>query len=354
MKNNKNQIIEKDTATVAQNIKKIVKPLEGSTLLIAGGSGFLGQYIIKTILFLNENYLKTPCKIISIDNYITSTKKTVVKNSYLQYIDHDVTSQITIKDSISYIIHAAGIASPIYYNKYPLETINAAVNGTQNILQFALKQNVKSVLYFSSSEVYGDPPAQNIPTKETYKGNVSCIGPRACYDESKRLGETLCMVYHNLYKIPVKIVRPFNIYGPGMKMNDLRVIPTFISSAIKKKKIPIYGNGKQTRAFCYITDALEGIFRVLLSDKNGEVYNIGNSAAEISVYNLAQTFRSILDKNLLIARVPYSKNYPQDEPKRRCPDITKIKKQLAFQPKIDLKTGLIRTIAWCSVNWNNR
>ena len=207
-------------------------------------------------------------------------------------------------------------------------------------------QKVKSFLYFSSSEIYGDPIAKYIPTPETYRGNVSSIGPRSPYDESKRLGETICVIYHGLYKLPIKIVRPFNVYGPGMKPTDYRVLPMFISRGLSGKPLPVHARGKQTRTFCYITDAIIGIFKIFLSDKNGEVYNVGNDDLEISMYDLAKRVAKILQGRVKIEKIDYPASYPQDEPQRRSPDLSKIRKDLSYKPKVTLDAGLRRFIDW--------
>lgn len=348
MKND--SIVEEDIRDIVSFLQKPSKALEGKTLLITGGAGFLGSYIVDTIVYLNKNHFKEPCKIISIDNYITSTKKNR-KRENVEVIKFDITKPLTIKGDVDFIIHAAGIASPVYYRKYPLETIEVAVTGVRNMLELAEKKKVKSFLYFSSSEIYGNPLPDFIPTKETYNGNVSSIGPRACYDESKRLGETICMTYYSLWKTPVKIVRPFNIFGPRMGAFDYRVIPSFILSALKHKQIPVHANGKQTRTFCYISDAITAVFLVLLSKHDGEVFNIGNSEEEINMNSLAKKLEKALQKKLNIKNVPYPKGYPGDEPQRRCPDLTKIQSTLGYRTRVNLQTGLKRTYLWCESNW---
>lgn len=345
-------IIEADIEEIVKSIKAIANKLNGKTIVITGGSGFLGRYILGTLIFLNKNVLYKPCKIISIDNYITSSGSNILdKEKYVKYIKHDVTKPLNLSGKVDYIMHAAGIASPIYYQKYQLETIDVAVTGTRNMLELARKKKVKSFLFFSSSEIYGNPTSDAIPTKETYNGNVSSIGPRSCYDESKRLGETLCMTYYSVYKTPIKMVRPFNVYGPGLRSSDYRVIPTFIFNGIKGKVIPVHANGKQTRTFCYISDAVTGFFKVLLSEKNGEVYNVGNDDNEINMNQLAKILNKIFGNKLNIENISYPKGYPQGEPQRRCPDLSKIKKELGYSPNVDLEGGLRRTVIWCRQNW---
>jgi len=345
----KDKIIAQDIRTIVRGIKKEARQLEGKTLLISGGAGFLGSYIISVIHKLNKKILKKPCRVISIDNFITGKKRRIVeeiKDKNFVFINADVTKPLSINEKVDYIIHAAGLASPVYYQKYPLETIESAIFGVKNLLELGRKNKIKSFLDFSSSEIYGDPDPNFIPTPETYRGNVSSIGPRSCYDESKRLGETICMVYHSLYKIPVKIVRPFNVYGPGMLPNDFRVVPMFISHALKNEPLPVHDKGNQTRTFCYISDAITGFLKVLLSKENGEVFNVGNDDNEISMLGLATIIKKIFNGKVTIQTIEYPKQYPQEEPKRRCPDLTKIKSRLNYNPAINLENGLRRVVKW--------
>lgn len=350
--NRHDSVIKEDLKIIAQTLKKEAYLLEGKTILITGGSGFLGKYIVATFLYLNDNFLENKCKIISLDNHITSEGKgNDLVDKSLKNINHDVGKVIKIDGGIDYLIHAAGIASPIYYRRYPLEAIDVAVNGTRNMLELAKSKSVKSMLFFSSSEIYGDPDPKEIPIKETYHGNVSSIGPRACYDESKRLGETLCITFFDLFKLPIKIVRPFNVYGPGMKADDYRVIPSFIAAALVNKPIPVHASGNQTRAYCYITDAVAGFLKALLVGQDGQAYNIGNNKTEVTVNNLAGVLNELFDNKLDIKNIDYPKDYPKGEPRRRRPDLTKSKKELLYKPGIDLKTGLRRTLLWCKSNW---
>ena len=255
----KHPIIEEDIKRIVHVLGDDAKALEGKTLLISGGGGFLGSYWIGTIHALNKTFEK-PCRVISIENYITGSRENLVHDIHddaIIFIEGDITKPLDrIEDGLDYIVHAAGIASPFYYKKYPLETIEAAVTGSKNLLELARKKKPQSFLFFSSSEIYGDPDDKHVPTTETYKGNVSCVGPRACYDESKRLSETLSAIYHERFGVPVKIVRPFNVYGPGMKIDDYRVFPSFANRGLHGQSLRVYGTGNQTRTFCYISDAM--------------------------------------------------------------------------------------------------
>ncbi len=340
--------VEQDAKGIVISLKPQLKMLSGKTLLISGGSGFIGNYIIRTIEFANKSLLTKPCRLISIDNYITGVRcdPKIDKPVNLLRIEHDIRRELIINDTVDYIIHAAGVASPIYYKKYPLETIETAVWGAKNLLDLARVKKVKSFLFFSSSEIYGDPDPKFIPTPETYNGNVSSTGPRSCYDESKRLGETLCINYSEVYGVPIKIVRPFNIFGPGMKPTDYRVIPTFLYNGLKGKYLPVHDKGNQTRTFCYITDAIIAFFKVLLSSSNKEVYNVGNSENEINMMTLAKIVSEILPKQVEIKMITYPDAYPKAEPQRRCPDLTKITTKLGYKPQVNLREGLKRTLKW--------
>lgn len=344
-----NGIVEDDLEIIAKQISETAGDLAGKNILITGGSGFIGSYFIAVIDLLNKKYFKEPCKVISVDNHIVGKKDNLLKDIYSEHVEfrhQNICDQMTINEPIHYIVSAAGVASPVYYKKYPIETIEGTVLGLNNMLKLSMEKNVKSLLYFSSSEIYGDPDPRFIPTPETYKGNVSSIGPRSCYDESKRLGETLGMAYHRVHNTPIKIVRPFNVYGPGMSSKDYRVVPTFLSQAIERKPLTVHDKGSQTRTFCYVTDAIIGFFQVLLSDKNGEVFNIGNDDREINMKDLAEVLAEIVPHKIEINLVNYPEAYPQDEPSRRCPDLSKAKSLVNYRPSISLTDGLRRSYRW--------
>lgn len=342
-------ITGRDLKTIIESITEEAKALEGKTILISGGSGFIGSYINAVLYLLNKKVFKNKCRVISIDNYITGSKKNFllnIKDKNFEFRDGDIRLPVNTNEKVDYFIHAAGLASPFYYKKYPLETIESAILGAKNLLELARITKPISFLFFSSSEIYGDPDPNFVPTPETYAGHVSSVGPRACYDESKRLTETLCITYHQIYNIPVKIVRPFNVYGPGMKHIDYRVIPTFIYNGLTGKNLPVHDKGVQTRTFCYITDAITATFKVLTSGKRGEIYNIGNDKPEIGMFELAQIIAEMLGNGVKPKRKSYPLSYPAGEPQRRCPDLTKIRNHLNYEPKVDLKTGLKQTISW--------
>jgi UDP-glucuronate decarboxylase len=342
------KLIQDDIKTIVRGIGKDAQKFSGKTILISGGSGFLGRYFLGTFKYLNDHVLKKPCRVISVDNYITGSKDPNFNfgdEEFILDVWGDVTYPLPIRQDLDYIIHAAGLASPVYYMQYPLETIESAFTGAKNLLELARKNTLDGFLFFSSSEIYGDPDPKAIPTPETYHGNVSSVGPRACYDESKRLTETVCSIYHQKYNIPVKIVRPFNVFGPGMKHNDKRVVPMFAYHALNNKPLPVHGDGHQTRTFCYITDAMTGFFKTLLIGKPGEAYNIGNSDNEMSMRRLGDLFGEVVGGKGY-KTIPYPKTYPAGEPQRRCPDLTKAKKELHYEPRVSLKKGLQRFMQW--------
>jgi UDP-glucuronate decarboxylase len=320
--------------------------------LIRGGAGYLGRYFLLTFRYLNQHVLEAPCRVISVDNYITgSTDKLFSSDDeHISNVWADVTYPLPIRQGVDYIIHAAGLASPVYYMKYPLETIESAVMGVRHLLDLARRNPLKGFLFFSSSEIYGDPHPDAIPTPETYCGNVSSVGPRACYDESKRLAETICSIYADRYHIPVTMVRPFNVFGPGMKHDDRRVVPMFAWQALTRQSLSVHGDGTQTRTFCYITDALTGFLQTLLKGRSGEAYNIGNDDNEISMRNLANLFTELVAQDVQYQTVPYPDTYPAGEPQRRCPDLGKAQQELGYEARVPLRDGLSRFLTWCRVD----
>ena len=347
-------IITSDICHIVDQITYFSDNFSGKNIIITGARGFLGRYFIETFNLLNEKFLENPIKIIALDNLITSGKSGEEFPSYrnVEFIKHNVIKYFDSSEKVDFIIHAAGIASPFYYRAYPLETLEVAITGTKNMLQLAKEKNAKFT-FFSSSEIYGDPDTKYVPTPESYRGNVSSQGPRSCYDESKRVGETLCYIFHSLYDVHTNIIRPFNIFGPGMQETDYRVLPNFASQIIKSIPLNLYGSGKQTRTFCYITDAIEGFLRVIAKGKPGETYNIGNSKPEISMLDLVKKLEKIYNKKIPFNLVDYPESYPADEPNRRAPDISKAKAQLGYDPKVSLEEGLTKFFNWAEENYSN-
>ncbi len=341
--------LPEDIAQIAKGISAEAQALSGATVLLCGGAGFLGRYFTSVFAYLNERILKEPCRVIVCDNLITSGQLGADGGGNgFTFLQHNIIEPLDIDEPIDYVVQAAGIASPYYYRKYPLETLEVATVGTKRVLELGRQHPLKGFLFFSSSEIYGDPDPRYVPTPESYRGNISCLGPRACYDESKRLGETLCSIYHQLYGVPARMVRPFNVYGPGMQQRDYRVLPNFAHRILSGQPLHLYGDGTQTRTFCYITDAMTGFLKVLLSGTNGQAYNIGNPVPEVSMLELAKTLEQVLNRPLDAQQVVYPDSYPADEPQRRCPDITKASVQLNYQPVVTLPDGLKRFMDWAA------
>jgi dTDP-glucose 4,6-dehydratase len=303
------------------------------TALITGGAGFLGSHLCDR--FLKEDY-----RVICMDNLITGSMANIShleKNPNFKFIKHNVSEHIDLKDEVDVILHFASPASPIDYLMYPIPTLKVGSLGTHNALGVAKAKNSKFLLA-STSEVYGDPKIN--PQPESYYGNVNCVGPRGVYDEAKRFAEAITMAYHNSHKLDTKIIRIFNTYGPRMRKNDGRVIPNFITQALKNEPITVYGKGQQTRSLCFVSDLVEGIFRLSQSDIHDPV-NIGNPN-ELKIIDLAKIIIKFTNSK---SKIIYN-SLPIDDPKVRQPDITRAKKLLNWSPKIDLEKGLKETIDW--------
>lgn len=347
-------LLDTDIIAIIDSIKDIFHIFNGKRILITGGQGFIGQYVCAAINHLNEKYLKSPCEVIVIDNLITSgNKQTIPKYNNFKYIIDDVENNVLFSDKIDYIIFLAGIASPFYYRKHPIKTITTVSIGLLNYLEVAKLHNAK-LLFTSSSEIYGDTDGNNIPTKETYNGNVSTSSDRSCYDESKRLGETLCYLYSQ-FQVDTVVVRLFNVFGPAMQSTDYRVLPNFAFNIFNNKPVLLYGDGQQTRTFCYVSDSISGIFKTLLLGKSGQIYNIGNPKPEISISNLLDLCQKVLieekiDHPLIIKKIVSNpKDYPvKGDSTRRCPDIIKATSELMFLPKVSLFNGLTKFLNWAS------
>ena len=303
--------------------------------LVTGGAGFLGSHLCEKLLNKGE-------EVICLDNYFTGRKKNIERfldDPNFELIRHDVTEPIKLE--VDNIWHLACPASPIHYQFNPIKTTKTSFMGTYNMLGLAKRVGAKFLLA-STSEVYGDP--EEHPQTESYRGSVSTIGIRSCYDEGKRIAETLCSDYQRIHGIDVRIMRIFNTYGPNMRSDDGRVISNFIAQALKNKKITLYGNGDQTRSFCFVDDLIEGMELLMQSDYKYPM-NIGNSK-EYSIKELAYIIKDLINPNL---QFEY-KQLPLDDPKQRRPSIELAKKILKWEPKIELKEGLMETIKWFKRN----
>ena len=302
-------------------------------VLVTGGTGFLGSHLCELVI-------KKGFSVICMDNLITGNMDNIahlIGNENFRFIKHDVTEYINVEGDIDYVVHFASPASPVDYLKYPIQTLKVGSLGTHKALGFAKEKSAKFLLA-STSEVYGDPLIN--PQREDYWGNVNPIGPRGVYDEAKRFAEALTMAYHRYHNVDTRIARIFNTYGPRMRKDDGRVVPNFINQALNNKPLTVYGDGSQTRSFCYVSDMIEGIYKLMLSDIN-EPINLGNPE-EISILEFAELTMSITNSKSKIEYLPL----PQDDPKVRRPDITKAKELLDWGPEVKLRDGLKETVGW--------
>ena len=357
--------IKRDLDYICQGLQLELPGMSSKDLLITGGAGFLGYYLVQAIAHWNETVAPFDRVRISVfDNFIRGRPDwltRLVKAAKVNLLQHDIIGSLPEEmPDFHYIIHAASIASPTYYRMHPIETMDANVNGLRNMLEHGRSQiqqgkELSGILYFSSSEIYGDPPLEFIPTVESYRGNVSCTGPRACYDESKRFGETLCANFARVFGLPVKIVRPFNNYGPGLNINDRRVVADFARDILAGLEIVIHSDGSPTRTFCYVADAVIGYYKVLLRGSIGEAYNIGVDGPEVSIADLGDRMSRIATEHLgwkgsLVHLPSPQQEYLVDSPDRRCPSITKARTDLDFNPSICLDDGLLRSLTWYREN----
>lgn len=302
-------------------------------VLITGAAGFLGSHLCDR--FIKEGY-----DVVAMDNLITGDLKNIehlFKLREFEFYHHDITKFIHVPGKIDYILHFASPASPIDYLKIPIQTLKVGALGTHNCLGLAKYKNAR-ILVASTSEVYGDPLVH--PQQETYWGNVNPVGPRGVYDEAKRFMESITMAYHTFHQVETRIVRIFNTYGPRMRLNDGRALPAFIGQALRGKDLTVFGDGSQTRSFCYVDDLIEGIYRLLLSDHEQPV-NIGNPV-EISLLEFAQEIQKLTGTDSKIVFKPL----PVDDPKQRKPDITKAKDILGWEPQVSRAEGLSKTYAY--------
>jgi dTDP-glucose 4,6-dehydratase len=309
--------------------------------VITGGTGFLGSHLC-------DRLIEEGWEVLALDNLITSGESNVShlrKNPRFRVERADVTEHIDVAGPVDYVLHFASPASPFDYLKFPIETMKVGSMGTHNALGLALAKKAKFFLA-STSECYGDPEIS--PQPEEYWGRVNPIGPRAVYDEAKRFAEAMTMAYHRYYDVDTHIVRIFNTYGPRMRLNDGRALPNFVHQALTGKPITVYGDGKQTRSFCYVSDLIEGIYRLMLSDEHLPT-NIGNPQ-EITILQFAERIREHFENAAPIIFEPL----PQDDPKQRCPDISKAKKLLGWEPKVGLKEGLQVTMDYFKEDFAKR
>jgi len=354
-------ILEKDLDYIFDSLSIAEKnKFYNTTFLVTGCGGFLGFYLMKFLV--NFKFKLKINRIIGVDINLRERPEWLIKmvnEKEIDFIEGTIESLDFNKmkktfSSIDYVIHMASIASPVIYRRDPLKTIESNVWGLKNLLEYFKNDNLKGFLFFSSSEIYGNPPADFIPTAEDFKGLVSTQGPRACYDEAKRFGETLCYVYNKEYDIPITIVRPFNNYGPGMSINDGRVPADFAKAILTQQNLIIHSDGSPTRTFCYVSDAIVGYFKTLMHE-NFDTFNIGIETPEISIKELASIYVEIakqifgIDMKIQF-EISQDLEYLVDNPNRRSPDISRAKLKLDYDPKIGIKEGVYRYMKFLQEN----
>jgi dTDP-glucose 4,6-dehydratase/UDP-glucuronate decarboxylase len=345
------KIIEEDAELMRAAIPHVFRELSDCNLLVTGASGFLGSFIVGVLSVLNHSSPSLNVWIVAADNFIAKNAKLLEhlkQDAFIEFRTANVVDRADWGRKFDWITHCASMASPIYYRPRPLETIDANITGTWRILDLAEEHGAKGILFFSS-EIYGDPDPRFIPTPEHYRGYLSCTGSPACYDESKRLGETLCISFWAQRGVPSKIVRAFNVYGPGQRLNDGRVVPDMMSVALKGGPMVLLSDGTPTRSYCYVRDFIAGSLAVLVQGKPAEPYNVGNSE-ERSMLEVARPMAEIAAPPGQPLEVQFRKSedaeYLVDNPSRRCPDLTKVRADVGCEPQVDLRRGLARTLAY--------
>ena len=353
-------IVEEDLARLTGRLDTVFRQLSGTELLITGGAGFLGFYLVRAPLAWNRaNPGQDPVRVTVHDRFYRGIPRWLdeLEDPNLRLVERDVLAPMPADEPrFDHIVHAASIASPTYYRRFPIETMDANVDGLRLLLDDAAERAggtspLTGMLFFSTSEIYGDPGVANIPTRETYRGFVSSTGPRACYDESKRFGETLCVNFAQQRDVPVSIVRPFNNYGPGLRIDDGRVVPDFAADVLAGRDITMLSDGSASRTFCYVADAVDGYFRVLVRGRRGEPYNIGADRPEVTMRELADRVAAI-GRDLVgysgdvVVGTSDDPDYLTDNPNRRCPVIDKARDELGYDPEVGLDDGLRRALRW--------
>ena len=325
-------VIDRDLKNIISELSKDeLNRFKNKNIFISGTNGFLGNWFLAFFNYINKNV------------YTTHDRCTVIHGDTKTM---DITERGCLESipRCHFYINGAGIASPKWYKKQPFKTLDVSYTGTVNVFNKALLDEAESVMSFSSSEVYGDPPAEYIPTPETYTGQIPTMSSRSCYDVGKLVIETLSDIFYNEYKLPVKVIRPFNLYGPYMRLDDGRMMANLCKSIAENDIMSVYGDGTQTRTYCYVADAILLMIKALLSDKNGEVFNVGSEDIEMSAYDVCKTTYEILNGDIDNLRIiEHPSFYPKDEPTRRKPDISKIVSAFGNKPATTFDQGIKKT-----------
>jgi UDP-glucuronate decarboxylase len=349
----RDRILSEDLKQIANRLTKQERAsLRGRSVLITGFAGSLGFMLMQFLAHYGQELGVK--RVYALDNYVFGKPEWINEietNPSFVIKEGDVTTEdFAFAADADLIFHMASLASPVYYRKHPIETMDADVVGLRRLLDFYKDRNIFNLLFYSTSEVYGDPASDMVPTKESYWGNVNTSGPRACYDESKRYAETLCYNFHHQYGFPVTVLRPFNSFGPGLRMNDKRAPADFALNVLQNEPITIYSDGKATRTFCYASDTTLASLKCALYAKY-DIFNIGNDIEEMTVLELAKIYRDA-GKELfgysgdIIFREHTDKHYNTDNPQRRCPDLSKIKEMLGYEPTMNTRAGVGRYLKY--------
>ena len=354
------KVVADDCDDMLHALREEMPQMAGGRLLITGGAGFLGYYLTHCVAAWNARQSNPADRIETIvtDSFFRGTPDwlgELRERDGVRLLKWDVREPMPSEvGDLDWVIHAASIASPTYYRAHPVETMDANVGGLRRLLDAALAQKnagrpPRGILFYSSSEVYGDPSV--VPTPEDYRGNVSCTGPRACYDEAKRYGETMCVVFAQHHGLPVRVARPFNNYGPGLKLDDKRVVSDFARDVLAGRDIEMLSDGTATRTFCYVADAVVGYFKVLVRGRDGEAYNVGIETPEVTIGDFAREMASAGRElfgygGKVVTAPPPDADYLVDNPNRRCPVMDKARRELAFEPVVQLHEGLRKLLTW--------
>lgn len=342
--------IHTDVEEIAARCGDLLPQLRGRSFLVTGGSGFLLSYLVDVLAYFAESGPENRLHLIVADNYKTgiATRLAHLEGlSSVRFVYVDAARPFEIDEDPHYVIHGASIASPAMYRRFPLETAEVNALGTYHLLKRYAGTPLRGFLLMSSSEVYGDPDPASIPTPEDYFGYVSCTGPRACYDESKRFAETLATIFHRTNGVPALSVRPFNVFGPGMRLDDQRVLPDFARAALSDRDITIFSDGTPTRSFCYVTDFIVGLLQVLVNGQPGEAYNVGNDREEISMLDLARLVAEESGgRSKIVFQTSTDSRYLTDNPQRRAPSLSKLRALADFEIQVTLREGIRRYLAW--------
>jgi len=332
-------VVEEDVDSLVRSLHGQGVNFKGQSILVTGGAGFLGSYVCDVLV-------KQEAQVICVDNFSSGKTENIQHLTGLEnftLVEHDISQPIFFDKQIDVVLHLASRASPFEFARFPIQIMKANTLGTWVALGIA-KEHDARLVYTSSSEIYGDPDPEHIPTPESYTGNVNPVGPRSCYDEAKRAGEAFINAYRIQHGLDTRILRIFNTYGPRMRQGDIygRVVPRFVDQALSRRPLTVFGDGTQTRAFTYVSDMVEGILRAAwVAEASGEVFNLG-STVKTRIIDLARMVLELTGSESEIEFRPL----PEDDPRRRCPDVGKAKKLLEWEPRIGMEQGLMRTIVW--------